>query len=126
MLNYVNPYVSYYVYVVQCVKLVQFFSRTNYLATKVCVMKHFIIFSLAFCLTIHASTQSFLHTQGKEIVTTEEKPFVIKGINLGNWLVPEGYWSSTWENWITLAVWGLGRLLMQEKLSKRKMATSFS
>ncbi|MFM9726300.1 hypothetical protein ACKI1L_37885, partial [Streptomyces scabiei] len=29
--------------------------------------------------------------KGKEIIGLDGKPFLIKGINLGNWLVPEGY-----------------------------------
>jgi aryl-phospho-beta-D-glucosidase BglC (GH1 family) len=39
----------------------------------------------------HSHAQSFLHTKGKNIVTSDGKPFLIKGTNLGNWLVPEGY-----------------------------------
>jgi hypothetical protein len=42
-------------------------------------------------LTVNSTAQPFLHTKGKAIVTADGKPFVIKGINLGNWLVPEGY-----------------------------------
>ena len=42
-------------------------------------------------LAINLTAQSFLHTKGKEIVTADGRPFVIKGTNLGNWLVPEGY-----------------------------------
>ncbi len=30
-------------------------------------------------------------TKGKEILDTEGKPITLKGTNLGNWLVPEGY-----------------------------------
>ena len=54
-------------------------------------MKRFLsaLFSLWICVNI--SAQSFLHTKGKEIVAADGKPFLIKGINLGNWLVPEGY-----------------------------------
>jgi hypothetical protein len=43
------------------------------------------------CTIIYSPAQSFLRTKGKEIVTADGKPFLIKGINLGNWLVPEGY-----------------------------------
>ena len=54
-------------------------------------MKRFlsVLFGLWICVNI--SAQSFLHTKGKEIVAADGKPFLIKGINLGNWLVPEGY-----------------------------------
>lgn len=35
--------------------------------------------------------QQFVHTSGKDIVTPDGKIVLLKGINLGNWLVPEGY-----------------------------------
>ena len=35
--------------------------------------------------------QKFITSKGKEIIGTDGKPFLIKGTNLGNWLVPEGY-----------------------------------
>jgi len=34
---------------------------------------------------------SVAHTQGKEIVDGTGKPLLLRGTNLGNWLVPEGY-----------------------------------
>ncbi|RFM27758.1 glycoside hydrolase family 5 protein [Deminuibacter soli] len=51
---------------------------------------------VAFALTAfaaHAQTPSngFFNVKGKEIVDQKGKPFLMKGINLGNWLVPEGY-----------------------------------
>lgn len=33
----------------------------------------------------------FFTIKGKNIIGPDEKPFLIKGTNLGNWLVPEGY-----------------------------------
>lgn len=33
----------------------------------------------------------FFSTKGKNIIGPDGKPFLIKGTNLGNWLVPEGY-----------------------------------
>src|ERR1700712_234650 len=33
----------------------------------------------------------FVHSLGKQIVTPDGKPLLLKGTNLGNWLVPEGY-----------------------------------
>ncbi|MCC8409236.1 glycoside hydrolase family 5 protein [Mucilaginibacter sp. UR6-1] len=33
----------------------------------------------------------FITVKGKEIIGTDGKPFLIRGTNLGNWLVPEGY-----------------------------------
>src|SRR5882724_12372756 len=47
-------------------------------------------------LNLAASTSTigqsrFVTTRGKELVSVEGKPFLLKGINLGNWLLPEGY-----------------------------------
>ncbi len=36
-------------------------------------------------------SQGFVGTQGKEIVGPDGNPLALRGINLGNWLVPEGY-----------------------------------
>src|SRR5205807_8397636 len=33
----------------------------------------------------------FVVTRGKELVAPNGKPLLLKGINLGNWLLPEGY-----------------------------------
>jgi aryl-phospho-beta-D-glucosidase BglC (GH1 family) len=33
----------------------------------------------------------FVTTRGKEIISPDGKPLLLKGINLGNWLLPEGY-----------------------------------
>ncbi|HEY9167597.1 MAG TPA: cellulase family glycosylhydrolase [Candidatus Kryptonia bacterium] len=37
------------------------------------------------------SQNGFVTTNGKEIVAPNGKPILLKGINLGNWLEPEGY-----------------------------------
>jgi aryl-phospho-beta-D-glucosidase BglC (GH1 family) len=50
---------------------------------------HFILFAI--CLSYYASAQLFFSTKGKNIIGNDGKPFQIKGTNLGNWLVPEGY-----------------------------------
>ena len=47
--------------------------------------------SVYILLAVSLPAQPFLHTKGRNIVTSDGKPFVIKGTNLGNWLVPEGY-----------------------------------
>lgn len=39
----------------------------------------------------YAQSGGFLTARGKEIITKNGLPFLIKGTNLGNWLVPEGY-----------------------------------
>jgi endoglucanase len=43
------------------------------------------------CLVSTAAQAQFAHTRGKEIVDGAGKPLLLRGINLGNWLVPEGY-----------------------------------
>lgn len=42
-------------------------------------------------LTSTGQSTGFFHTKGKDIIAPDGKPFLIKGTNLGNWLVPEGY-----------------------------------
>ena len=37
------------------------------------------------------SQQKFFTTRKTEIIGTDGKPFIMRGTNLGNWLVPEGY-----------------------------------
>lgn len=49
-----------------------------------------------FLLTLFASTSSnaqsrFVTTRGPDVVSIDGKPLLLKGINLGNWLLPEGY-----------------------------------
>ncbi len=39
----------------------------------------------------YINAQTFFTTRGKNIIAPNGKPFQIKGTNLGNWLVPEGY-----------------------------------
>src|SRR6266498_486017 len=51
---------------------------------------------LILLLNLAASTSSngqsrFVTTRGKDLVSAEGKPLLLKGINLGNWLLPEGY-----------------------------------
>ena len=52
--------------------------------------------TVSFCLVLLfvialSQPRHFLFTRGKEIIGTDGKPFYMKGTNLGNWLVPEGY-----------------------------------
>ena len=42
-------------------------------------------------LNLTAQTAKFISVKGKEIIGQDNKPFLIRGTNLGNWLVPEGY-----------------------------------
>jgi len=57
------------------------------------IMKLLSTFCLLFCFTIAVQAQSnkFINVQGKNIIGTDGKNFLIRGTNLGNWLVPEGY-----------------------------------
>ena len=41
----------------------------------------------------HAQSK-FVTTKGKQIVTPEGKTIILKGIGLGNWLLPEGSWTT--------------------------------
>jgi endoglucanase len=47
--------------------------------------------TLTLALTGSAQPQGFFSTQGGNIIGPDGRDFIIKGTNLGNWLVPEGY-----------------------------------
>ncbi len=49
-----------------------------------------LIVFICYSLSIKAQT-SFVSVKGKEIIAPDGKPLLIKGTNLGNWLLPEGY-----------------------------------
>jgi endoglucanase len=40
---------------------------------------------------LNAQSQRFISVKGKEVIGPDNKPFLMKGTNLGNWLIPEGY-----------------------------------
>lgn len=42
-------------------------------------------------VAMQAQTGKFISVRGKDIIGPDNKPFLMKGTNLGNWLVPEGY-----------------------------------
>ncbi|HEX4372844.1 MAG TPA: cellulase family glycosylhydrolase [Puia sp.] len=46
---------------------------------------------LVFSFYISAAQQKFISVKGKELIGVDGKNFLMKGTNLGNWLVPEGY-----------------------------------
>lgn len=46
---------------------------------------------LAVMVCAVSMSAQFVHTKGKEIVDGAGKPLHLKGTNLGNWMVPEGY-----------------------------------
>ena len=41
--------------------------------------------------TLSYGQSRFVTTRGKVIVSPDGEPLLLKGINLGNWLLPEGY-----------------------------------
>lgn len=40
---------------------------------------------------LQAQKKAFIYTEGKNVMLPDGKPFIMRGTNLGNWLVPEGY-----------------------------------
>ena len=61
------------------------------------MLKHLQLFVLTLCLSLayfHGMSQkqaAFLKTKGSDIVDSNGNKFLLKGTNIGNWLVPEGY-----------------------------------
>ncbi len=53
----------------------------------------FLFLAIAFAATLPpaAAQGQFVKAQGKRLITPAGDPLVLRGINLGNWLVPEGY-----------------------------------
>jgi endoglucanase len=44
------------------------------------------------CMSVtNAQKKKFIYTEGKNVMLPDGKPFIMRGTNLGNWLVPEGY-----------------------------------
>lgn len=55
-------------------------------------MKFKVLFAVLVMFICHQLySQTFISVKGKEIIGTDGKPFLMKGTNLGNWLLPEGY-----------------------------------
>ena len=46
---------------------------------------------LALFSSVAATTPTFLHTQGQDIVNENGDKIMLRGVGLGNWLLPEGY-----------------------------------
>jgi len=55
------------------------------------IIKSLILLAFLAPLSLLAQTGKFISVSGKEIIGPDAKPFLIRGTNLGNWLVPEGY-----------------------------------
>jgi endoglucanase len=55
------------------------------------IISAYLLLFISSSIELSAQRTEYIHTQGKEIVTADGEPFLLKGTNLGNWLVPEGY-----------------------------------
>ena len=55
--------------------------------------KQSLVLALAvlFFFSAQAQKNRFIYTEGKNLLLPDGKPFIMRGTNLGNWLVPEGY-----------------------------------
>lgn len=51
----------------------------------------FLLLLFSVSIVTQAQNSRFITSKGKEIIGIDGKPFLIRGTNLGNWLVPEGY-----------------------------------
>jgi aryl-phospho-beta-D-glucosidase BglC (GH1 family) len=47
--------------------------------------------ALTFPFYLKAQKSKFISVSGKEIIDADGKPLLMRGTNLGNWLIPEGY-----------------------------------
>ena len=57
-----------------------------------CMLRNKIVaWILALIVSSTAAQAQYVHTRGPEVVDGKNKPLLLRGINLGDWLVPEGY-----------------------------------
>ena len=59
-------------------------------------MKRYLIAVVGLILTLttfqlKAQIAKFISVKGRNIIGPDNKPFLMRGTNLGNWLIPEGY-----------------------------------
>lgn len=54
-------------------------------------MKQMMLVLILFSSILISQKNPFVTTRGVDIITPDGKPILLRGINLGNWLVPEGY-----------------------------------
>ena len=52
----------------------------------------------------------FVHREGKNIVTADGQPILLRGMNLGNWLLPEGY---MWKLKVNTAEWQIKQMIKE-------------
>src|SRR5215213_448396 len=51
-----------------------------------------LLLAAVMCISVaNAQKKKFVYTEGKNVMFPDGKPFIMRGTNLGNWLVPEGY-----------------------------------
>jgi endoglucanase len=55
------------------------------------LLRSLTVLGLFISISATAQTTKFISVSGKDVIGTDGKPFLIRGTNLGNWLVPEGY-----------------------------------
>jgi hypothetical protein len=56
------------------------------------VKKLLLLLAAVMCMSVtNAQKKKFIYTEGKNVMLPDGKPFIMRGANLGNWLVPEGY-----------------------------------
>ncbi len=56
------------------------------------VKKLLLLLAAVMCMSVtNAQKKKFIYTEGKNVMLPDGKPFIMRGTNLGNWLVPEGY-----------------------------------
>lgn len=53
--------------------------------------RYLLLFFFIFPFFLHAQGLKFFDVKGKDIIDPSGKVIVLKGTNLGNWLIPEGY-----------------------------------
>ncbi|MBK7379880.1 MAG: glycoside hydrolase family 5 protein [Ignavibacteriales bacterium] len=71
-------------------KINQLLKKSHFNKPSVTKIIYLFTFTLFF-ISSAFSQDGFVSVKGKEIVTPDGKPILLKGMNLGNWLVPEGY-----------------------------------
>ncbi|MFA6457600.1 MAG: cellulase family glycosylhydrolase [Bacteroidota bacterium] len=54
-------------------------------------MKTYALFLFIASSLLLSQQQMFVTTKGTSVITSDGKPLLLRGINIGNWLVPEGY-----------------------------------
>jgi endoglucanase len=62
--------------------------RTRY---EICGLAFLLLLSLAFGAQISAEGAGFLRTQGQDMVDESGRKVLLRGVGLGNWMLPEGY-----------------------------------